>query len=242
MDEKCNQFQKYLHSSGTLKALKEALTSLFRLESWPANPLEFICQKLSSNQNELAELREEVQYLQNIVPDEELRGDIHDEIGKMSGEVSEHSDEHELDILIPPGNDVNQDSKGSDQEETQMVSQSDEISKRENEELNKNSGQNTDKPKQEVKESERTAKVGVKVKSNSHRNRNKLKIKIQNYSIDHQITSKVKKKCKRISFSLIYHSRHLNMHSLRSYFNSFDADEIRLNTEIYISIKKLNRK
>lgn len=172
MDGKCHQFQNYLHSSGMMKALKEALASLFRLESWPANPIDFVCHNLLSEQNEtvasltneLEELRNKVQYLRNIVPEEEFREKkIHDEKRKNIEEVNKISEEHESEIvLIQPVNDINQDSKESDQETILMIEEldrkvsqedekSDQIPKRESEKLSEINGSNSLKNESEIR-------------------------------------------------------------------------------------------
>lgn len=178
MDGKCDQFHKYLHSTGAMKALIDALASLFRLESWPANPVDFICQHLSFEQNvTTASLTNELEELRIIVPEEELKEDMYDEIRELIGEMNENSVEHEADtILMPKSNDDNQDSKESDQETIQLSqedNESDQISK----EIN---GPNSNESKQEVEVEESGTQVKKQITGQRNKSRKKRKNKKQN--------------------------------------------------------------
>lgn len=48
-----DQFRMYLHSSGTLEALKVVLARAYSLDEWPVDPIDFISQSLSSVREEI---------------------------------------------------------------------------------------------------------------------------------------------------------------------------------------------
>ena len=160
MDTKSDEFIAYLHSTDTINALKEALASLYRLESWPANPIEFICQKLSSEEsvtmaslaNELDDLRKEE------LPEEDLGENLNDEIKEDIEKANEKSgDESEM-ILIRPDNDAsdNQENEGVDQESIQesilIVEDLDQEEEPVNQEDKTSENEKSNELEQEVKE------------------------------------------------------------------------------------------
>lgn len=162
MDGRCDQFQKYLHSSGAIKAIIDALVSLYYLESWPENPIDFICRELPSEQNEiiasltneLEDLQKELQYQR--IPGEEFIDDTNVEISNIAGEASGDTDEHEAEVnLISSNSDVDQKNKESGQEIIQLpeeqVSQEDKESIEKPNEINED-GSNILDPEQEADE------------------------------------------------------------------------------------------
>lgn len=78
VEEACNNFRTYLHSSGVAEALSSALLSLYHAYPQPENPIEFIRQHLPPEQVEtiatlktqLTELRNDYEKLQNMLPKE----------------------------------------------------------------------------------------------------------------------------------------------------------------------------
>lgn len=78
LDKKCENFKEYLHSSGAINALKEALAAVYRLEDWPADPIAMICPILSCGQNETVasstgEIDNSGEELHNSYPNEESK-------------------------------------------------------------------------------------------------------------------------------------------------------------------------
>lgn len=101
MNKKCEQFKNYLHSSGAINALKEALASVYRMEPWPANPIDFICLSLPivSLTTEADKSKEEVQHLQNLIPNKEAKKDLQNEIGKNVEDEKRSLDENGLETV-----------------------------------------------------------------------------------------------------------------------------------------------
>lgn len=78
VEEACNNFRTYLHSSGVAEALSSALLGLYHANPQPENPIEFIRQHLPPEQvetiatlkSQLTELRNDYEKLQNMLPKE----------------------------------------------------------------------------------------------------------------------------------------------------------------------------
>lgn len=196
MDEKCDEFKSYLHSSGAMKALKEALASVYRLESWPANPIDFICQNLPCEQNEtiagltneLEELRKIVEYLRSTVPKKESNENLPDEESKDIGiKVNENSNEHEPEIvLVSLSSDVERESEKDDPEAIEVAVELNQTTSQEDDETDQILVQEVDKQnelndpnlhasEQKINETDESNK-----KSTQNRNKNRKNRKNRN--------------------------------------------------------------
>lgn len=76
MEEACQNFRTYLHSSGVAEALSSTLLNLYRLNKKPTNPIEFIRQNLppplpdtiASLTAELDSLNKDIEKLRKMLP------------------------------------------------------------------------------------------------------------------------------------------------------------------------------
>lgn len=104
MEEACNQFRSYLHSSGVADALAASLTSLYQLKKKPENPVEFIRQNLPPTQeetisgltNELAELTNDIDKLREMLPKDAEMDIQEDELIKTESKQDETEREHQI--------------------------------------------------------------------------------------------------------------------------------------------------
>lgn len=91
MEEACQNFRTYLHSSGVAEALSSTLLSLYRLNKKPTNPVEYLRQNLpppipetiAGLQAELDDLNKDIEKLTKMLP-RELRPDRKDLDGAES--------------------------------------------------------------------------------------------------------------------------------------------------------------